>query len=275
MPETRHRLRARPGQPDRRAHRLQRRAGDAVRDRARRHRQSHAGEALEVDALDLGQRDEFTTPERVKGWRAFHRGMIAELRHRAPAAPRDHRRPPARQRPLLLGGARGRARARTAQGEPPATSRRWRRSARGSRTSGSGPRPACWTSSPRCSRSAGHVLRIDFRSLDVEPHPLELGDWQLVTLDSGATHSIAASGYNERRAECRGGVRGARHRLTARGRARLQLHVCARSGATTVIRRWSQSTVGDGENRGVRFHRRRLRDLHSRGNNADDDRHPS
>ena len=49
----------------------------------------------------------------------------------------------------------------------------------------------------------GHVLRIDFRSLDVEPHPLELGDWQLVTLDSGATHSIAASGYNERRAECR------------------------------------------------------------------------
>ena len=46
------------------------------------------------------------------------------------------------------------------------------------------------------------MLRIDFRSLDVEPHPLELGDWQLVTLDSGATHSIAASGYNQRRAEC-------------------------------------------------------------------------
>ena len=33
--------------------------------------------------------------------------------------------------------------------------------------------------------------------------PLDLGDWQLVTVDSGATHSIAASGYNERRAECR------------------------------------------------------------------------
>ena len=47
------------------------------------------------------------------------------------------------------------------------------------------------------------MLRIDFRSLDVEPHPLDLGDWQLVTLDSGATHSIAASGYNQRRAECR------------------------------------------------------------------------
>ena len=43
-----------------------------------------------VDALDLGQRDEFDTPDRVKGWRAFHRGMIAELRDRGAAAPRDH-----------------------------------------------------------------------------------------------------------------------------------------------------------------------------------------
>ena len=33
--------------------------------------------------------------------------------------------------------------------------------------------------------------------------PLELGGWQLVTLDSGASHSIASSGYNERRDECR------------------------------------------------------------------------
>jgi galactokinase len=48
-----------------------------------------------------------------------------------------------------------------------------------------------------------HVLRIDFRSLDVEPHPLNLGDWQLVTVESGATHTHAGSGYNERRAECR------------------------------------------------------------------------
>jgi galactokinase len=32
--------------------------------------------------------------------------------------------------------------------------------------------------------------------------PLELGDWTLVTVDSGERHSIAASGYNERRREC-------------------------------------------------------------------------
>ncbi len=46
------------------------------------------------------------------------------------------------------------------------------------------------------------ALRIDFRSLEVTPVTLELGDWQLVTLDSGEHHSNAASGYNQRRAEC-------------------------------------------------------------------------
>ena len=46
------------------------------------------------------------------------------------------------------------------------------------------------------------ALRIDFRSLDVCPVPLELDGAKLVTLDSGEHHSIAVSGYNERRAEC-------------------------------------------------------------------------
>jgi galactokinase len=49
---------------------------------------------------------------------------------------------------------------------------------------------------------AGHALRIDFRSLDVEPVPLDLGDLRLVTVDSGERHDLAASGYNARRAEC-------------------------------------------------------------------------
>ena len=33
--------------------------------------------------------------------------------------------------------------------------------------------------------------------------PLDLGGWRLVTVESGAAHSHAGSGYNERRAECR------------------------------------------------------------------------
>ncbi len=46
------------------------------------------------------------------------------------------------------------------------------------------------------------VLRIDFRSLAVEPVPLRLGDWQLVTVDSRESHDLSASGYNRRREEC-------------------------------------------------------------------------
>lgn len=46
------------------------------------------------------------------------------------------------------------------------------------------------------------ALRIDFRSLDVRLVALELGDFSLVTVDSGEKHVHAGSGYNERRAEC-------------------------------------------------------------------------
>jgi galactokinase len=48
----------------------------------------------------------------------------------------------------------------------------------------------------------GHAVRIDFETLDLQQVPLDLGDWRLVTLDSGAEHVHAGSGYNERRAEC-------------------------------------------------------------------------
>jgi galactokinase len=48
-----------------------------------------------------------------------------------------------------------------------------------------------------------HAVRIDFRSLEVTPVPLPLRDWVLVTVPSGEQHSLAASGYNERVAECR------------------------------------------------------------------------
>jgi galactokinase len=46
------------------------------------------------------------------------------------------------------------------------------------------------------------ALRIDFRTLQVEPVPLLLGGWRLVVLDSGERHKHASSGYNQRRAEC-------------------------------------------------------------------------
>ena len=48
----------------------------------------------------------------------------------------------------------------------------------------------------------GHCLRIDFQTLEVRPVPLQLDGHRLVTLDSGSPHVNAASGYNQRRAEC-------------------------------------------------------------------------
>ena len=79
---------------------------------------------------------------------------------------------------------------------------RWRACARGSRTSGPARRPGCWTSWRRCIGQLDHAMEIDFRTLEVTPVTLELGDFKLVTLDSGEKHANAASGYNERRAEC-------------------------------------------------------------------------
>ena len=46
------------------------------------------------------------------------------------------------------------------------------------------------------------ALRIDFHTLEVRAVRLQLGDWRLVSVPSGEQRSIAAAGYNERRAEC-------------------------------------------------------------------------
>ena len=50
--------------------------------------------------------------------------------------------------------------------------------------------------------SEGHAVRIDFRSLEITPVPLDLGGWRLGVTSLGETRELAASGYNERRAEC-------------------------------------------------------------------------
>jgi galactokinase len=48
----------------------------------------------------------------------------------------------------------------------------------------------------------GNALRIDFATMETRSVPLELGDWRLATVDSGEKHSLASSGYNKRRSEC-------------------------------------------------------------------------
>jgi galactokinase len=49
----------------------------------------------------------------------------------------------------------------------------------------------------------GRALRLDMRTLEARSVQLDLRDHVLATLDSGAPRSLATSGYNERREECR------------------------------------------------------------------------
>jgi galactokinase len=49
----------------------------------------------------------------------------------------------------------------------------------------------------------GRAVRLDMRTLEARTVDLDLGGHMLATLDSGASRSLAASGYNERREECR------------------------------------------------------------------------
>jgi galactokinase len=48
----------------------------------------------------------------------------------------------------------------------------------------------------------GHALRLDLRDLGVRPVPLDLRGHRLAVLDSGAPRGNAESGYNARRVEC-------------------------------------------------------------------------
>jgi galactokinase len=164
------------------------------------------GTRFEVHALDLGEADAFERPERVDGWRAFVRGAVAELR----AAGHEIR--PVRltiESDLGQGaGLSSSAALETALclallGEEPEDRVELAKLCSRVENDWVGAETGLLDQlASLCSRP-GHAVRIDFASLDLVPVPLELSGWTLVTLDSGATHTHAGSGYNERRRECR------------------------------------------------------------------------
>jgi galactokinase len=49
----------------------------------------------------------------------------------------------------------------------------------------------------------GQAIRLDMRTLESRPVAVDLGDHRLIVLDSGSSRSLAESGYNDRREECR------------------------------------------------------------------------
>jgi galactokinase len=201
---------------------------------------------IRVHALDVGSHDVFPAdaPTRVDGWRAFARGVVAELTEAgypirparltvAGTLPRGaglsssaalevalalallahsgHREPDRLELVRLLSrvenhwvGARTGLLDQTASlfgqeghallldmralRDPPALSTVMVASGDSGRAV---PRPP-----DRGPRPPGRSVP------GVEPVPLQLGRWRLVTVDSGVRHSIAASGYNTRRDEC-------------------------------------------------------------------------
>ena len=105
----------------------------------------------------------------------------------------------------------------------------------------------------------GHAVLIDFDALEWRHVPLDLGDWRLAVLDSGASRANAESGYAERRRECRQAalMLGVEHISAAGldaiaslpepllGRARHVLTENARvQGAVTSIERGDMAALG-------------------------------
>jgi galactokinase len=177
---------------------------------------SHA-QRVQAHARDLGERDEFPLlePAAAPGWRAFVRGVVAELgRAGFPLVGArveiDGGVPPgmglsssaALEVALCLAlielGAEG-----APGGEPMALDRK--RIARlCSRVENEwvGAHTGLLDQLASLYGAVDTALCIDFRGLSVRPVALELRDWRLVVLDSGDRHEHASSGYNQRRAEC-------------------------------------------------------------------------
>jgi galactokinase len=174
------------------------------------------GDGIEAIAHDVGdERDAFplAAPPRdddTRGWRAFVRGIVAEL------AADGHELRPAR---LEISGtlARGAGLSSSAAlevalalsllglaGETEHDSAALARLCSRVENDWVGAQTGLLDQTASLLGRADVALRIDFRTMEVAEIPLDLGNWRLVTVDSGQAHALdAAQGYNERRAECR------------------------------------------------------------------------
>ncbi len=169
------------------------------------------GDRIQARALDLGEQDDFAlaAPEGTDGWRAFVRGTVAELTAAGYALrpcrvtiEADLERGSGLSSSAALETALCLALLAIAGEAEPADRRELAKLCSRVENDWVGAETGLLDQLASLYGRPDHAVRIDFASLDIEPVPLALGDWSLVTLDSGAAHSIAASGYNERRREC-------------------------------------------------------------------------
>jgi galactokinase len=170
-----------------------------------------AGGEVRAEARDLGEADAFpaAAPGRASGWRAFVRGSVAELRAAGIDVPGarlafagDVPQGTGLGSSAALEAALCLALLAVAGAEEPDRVELARLCSR-VENDWVGAETGLLDQFAALCCEPGHALRIDFATLALAPVPLDLRGWRLVTLDSGAQHSHAAGGYNERRSECR------------------------------------------------------------------------
>jgi galactokinase len=191
-------------------------------------------ERVHAQALDLGEEDEFplAAPESAPGWRAFVRGMVAELRRAgfplvgarlqvSGDVPQESGLSSSAALEVALGlallalaGVEVELGDHARTGEDPAVATRPPRTTAIDRLALAqlcarvendwvGAHSGLLDQLASLYGAPDTALCIDFQTLAVEPVPLRLdGGWRLVTLDSGERHANATSAYNERRAQC-------------------------------------------------------------------------
>jgi galactokinase len=171
------------------------------------------GSEVTAHARDLGEEDAFPLAEPgygPGGWRAFVRGTVAELQRAGYALvpsrltiEGDLEQGSGLSSSAALEAALTLALLGVAGLDEPADRRELAKLGRRVENDWVGAETGLLDHlASRCGEP-GHAVRIDFTTLDIDPVPLELGDWTLVTVDSGAAHTHADSGYNARRDECR------------------------------------------------------------------------
>jgi galactokinase len=170
------------------------------------------GQRIEAHAIELGERDDFMLTDRspAAGWRAFVRGVVAEL-DAAGFAPVGARLEIGADLPRGAGLSSSAAlevalclALLALSGAPADTPERVELARLCARVENDwvGAQSGLLDQLASLCGQPDTALRIDFRTLHIDPVPLRLGDWRLVVLDSGEQHTNASSDYNERRAEC-------------------------------------------------------------------------
>jgi galactokinase len=169
-------------------------------------------ERVRAHAVDFGERDEFALadpPPGERGWRAYVRGAVAELA-------RAGLRPVGASLEIEGGVPRGAGLSSSAAlevalalallglagAEHEIGKTELAKLCSRVENEWAGARTGLLDQLASLYGVAQEAMQIDFQSLAVEPVPLRLGDWRLVTLDTGERRENASSGYNERRAEC-------------------------------------------------------------------------